>query len=69
MIRLLNADEYSIERDELRQLFADIKVIKDASGSQAPEMFRNDGFGMVIPRVASMLGLRSNFVDLYGGSV
>ena len=33
MIRLLIADEYSIERDELRQLFADIKVIKDASGS------------------------------------
>lgn len=52
MIRLLIADEYSIERDELRQLFADIKVIKDASGSQAREIFRNDGFGMVIPRVA-----------------
>jgi len=54
----------------IRLLFADIKLIKDASnGSQTLELFRNDGFGMVISRVASMLGLRSNFVDLYGGSV
>lgn len=52
MIRLLIADDHSIVRDGLKQLFAlfeDIKVVKEASnGGQVLEALRGDGFDMVL---------------------